>query len=225
MSELRAGPRARVFLVDDHPLVRESLARLINQQSDMEVCGEAEEVGQALRDIAASGPDAAIVDISLHGSSGLELIKTLKRTTPGCATIVLSMHDERIYAERAIRAGARGYVMKRESTKHIVNAIREVLQGRLCVSEEMAGALAERLDGDRKPISASPVEALSDRELEVFTLIGAGRETRQIAGELNVSMKTVQAYCARIKEKLQIESATELLREAVRWQERNAKNP
>jgi DNA-binding NarL/FixJ family response regulator len=140
---------------------------------------------------------------------------------PSCATIVLSMHDERIYAERAVRAGARGYVMKRESTKRIVSAIRDVMRGRLCVSDEVAEMLAQR---DNRPDFGSPVEALSDRELEVFTLIGAGRETRQIADEMNVSMKTVQAYCARIKEKLRLASATELLREAVRWQERQSKD-
>jgi len=214
--------RARVFLVDDHPLVRESLARLINQQTDMEVCGEAEDADEALEKIPAASPDAAIVDITLRGSSGLELIKTLKRTLPGCATIVLSMHDERIYAERAIRAGARGYVMKRESTGHIISAIREVLEGKLSVSDEMGQALSEQ--NGRVP-SSSSVGALSDRELEVFTLIGAGRETRQIADEMNVSMKTVQAYCARIKEKLNLATATELLREAVRFQERQAKSP
>jgi len=214
--------RARVFLVDDHPLVRDSLARLINQQTDMEVCGEAEDADEALEKIPAASPDAAIVDITLRGSSGLELIKTLKRTLPDCATIVLSMHDERIYAERAIRAGARGYVMKRESTGHIISAIREVLEGKLSVSDEMGQALSEQ--NGRVP-SSSSVGALSDRELEVFTLIGAGRETRQIADEMNVSMKTVQAYCARIKEKLQLATATELLREAVRFQERQAKSP
>ena len=221
MPEHPLTQRSRVFLVDDHPLVRESLARLINQQTDMQVCGEAEDVDEALRGITASSPDAAIVDISLQGTSGLELIKSLKRTMPSCATIVLSMHDERIYAERAIRAGARGYVMKRESTKRIVSAIRDVVRGRLCVSDEVAETLAQR---DYRPTSGSPVEALSDRELEVFTLIGAGRETRQIAEQMNVSMKTVQAYCARIKEKLRLASATELLREAVRWQERQSKD-
>ena len=219
------GRKANVFLVDDHPLVRESLARLINQQDDMQVCGEAGDVNQALRGISTCGPDAAIVDISLEGSSGLELIKTLKRTMPGCATIVLSMHDEHLYAERAIRAGASGYVMKRESTRRIITAIRDVLQGGLCVSEAIAARLGENFGNGEQPASASPLEVLSDRELEVFTLIGAGRETRQIADELTVSMKTVQAFCARIKEKLRLSSATELLREAVRWQEREAGEP
>jgi len=221
MPEQALTQSARVFLVDDHPLVRESLARLINQQADMQVCGEAEDAHEALSGIVASSPNVAIVDISLHGTSGLELIKTLKRAMPACATIVLSMHDERIYAERAVRAGARGYVMKRESTKRIVSAIRDVVRGKLCVSDEVAEMLAQH---DNRPELGSPVETLSDRELEVFTLIGAGRETRQIADEMNVSMKTVQAYCARIKEKLQLASATELLREAVRWQERQSKD-
>src|SRR5690348_7069808 len=176
MSDQRPRGKARVYLVDDHPLVRESLARLINQQNDMLVCGEADDVNQALKGIAACSPDAAIVDISLKGTSGLELIKVLKRTMPNCATIVLSMHDEYLYAERAIRAGASGYVMKRESTKRIVTAIRDVLRGEICVSEEMEGRIGGLLGAREREPAASPLSALSDRELEVFTLLGTGRE-------------------------------------------------
>jgi DNA-binding NarL/FixJ family response regulator len=138
--------------------------------------------------------------------------------------IVLSMHDERLYAERAIRAGARGYVMKRESTKRIVTAIRQVMQGRLCVSESIAASFAERFVGSNPALGESPVEGLSDRELEVFVMLGRGLETRQVAEALNISIKTVQAYCARIKQKLNIASATELLREAIRWQEKQPSN-
>jgi len=208
----------KVFLVDDHPLVREGLTNLINQQPRFRVCGEAENVPDALRGIETSDPDVAIVDISLKGSSGLELIKQLKALRPRLAIIALSMHDEKFYAERAIRAGARGYVMKRESTKKIVAAIDEVLKGRLCISEQVAAGLAEKFIGGRTG-NDWPVELLSDRELEVFNLLGQGFETRQVAETLNVSMKTVQAYCARIKQKLKLSTASELLREAIRWHE------
>lgn len=221
-----AGPetRTRIFLVDDHPLVRESLTSLLNQQADFLVCGEAEESGRALRDILSAQPDVVIVDISLKGVSGLELIKLLKARAPRVHTIVLSMHDERLYAERAIRAGARGYVMKRESTKRIVAAIHQVMEGRLCVSEQVAAGFAERFVGGHQTLADSPVEGLSDRELEVFEMLGRGIDTRQVSEALNISIKTVQAYCARIKQKLNIASATELLREAIRWQEKQSSN-
>lgn len=216
--------KAKIFLVDDHPLVRESLTSLINQQDDMIVCGEAEDAIQAQRGIGAHQPEIAIIDISLKESSGLELIKTVRQRFPATGVIVLSMHDERLYAERCVRAGARGYVMKRESTKRIVAAIRDVRAGRLCVSDQMASDFAEKFVGNRAPAFGSPLESLSDRELEVFNLLGRGIETRQVAEALNVSIKTVQAYCARIKQKLRLSTATELLREAVRWQERQVGN-
>ncbi|HUO91032.1 MAG TPA: response regulator transcription factor [Rhizomicrobium sp.] len=218
------GAKTRIFLVDDHPLVRESLTSLIDRQPDLVVCGEAEEPSRALREIASAQPDVVIVDISLKSGSGLELIKAIKARFPRLHTIVLSMHDERLYAERAIRAGARGYVMKRESTKRIVAAIHQVMQGRLCVSEQMAASFAERFVGSHQGLGGSPVEGLSDRELEVFVMLGRGLETRQVAEALNISIKTVQAYCARIKQKLNITTATELLREAIRWQEEQASN-
>jgi DNA-binding NarL/FixJ family response regulator len=212
--------RASVFLVDDHPLVRESLSSLIDQQPDLFTCGEAEDAASSLREIASLRPDVAIVDISLKDSSGMELIRAIKSRAPGVAVIVLSMHDEKIYAERAMRAGARGYVMKRESTKRIIAAIRHVLQGKLALSEQIASGFAERYVGSSRSAAAeSPVEDLSDRELEVFTLLGRGLETRQIAESLSVSIKTVQAYCARIKQKRQLSTASELLREAIRWNE------
>ena len=209
--------KAKIFLVDDHPLVREWLTTLINQEPNLIVCGEAEDAAHALRDIAAKQPDIAIVDLSLKGSPGLELIKTLKAKLPNVAVIVLSMHDEKLYAERAIRAGARGYVMKRESTKKIIGAIHQVLQGKLWVSDQMTAAFAERFVGGQRGNSESLISQLSDRELEVFNLLGRGLETRQVAETLNVSIKTVQAYCARIKDKLQLANASELLREAIRW--------
>ncbi len=209
--------KARIFLVDDHPLVREWLTNLIHQQADLEVCGEAESAPQALDAVLKSRPDIAIVDISLKGASGIELIKNIRAVVPEVAVIVLSMHDESLYAERALRAGARGYIMKRETAKKVIAAIRQVLQGKLYLSESMRVHFAEKFVGGDPPATSLPVNQLSDRELEVFQLLGQGYETRQIAASLNISMKTVQAFCARIKEKLSLTSATELLREAVRW--------
>jgi len=211
------SPPTRVFLVDDHPLVREWLANLIKQQPDLAVCGEASAAGPALAAMGAATPDVAVVDISLEGGSGLELIKDLRRMHPGVAVLVLSMHDEDLYAERALRAGARGYVMKREVTGNVILAIRQVAQGRTYLSPRMATALAEKLVAGAPSPAESPVSRLSDRELEVFRLLGQGLATRQIADALHVSAKTVQAFSARIKEKLGLSSSTELLREAIRW--------
>ena len=203
--------------MDDHPLVREWLATLINQQSDLQVCGEADSAPKAMQMVGLVNPDVAIVDISMEGGSGIELIKNIKASHPSVMVIVLSMHDESLYAERALRAGARGYIMKREATKRVLEAIRQVLGGALYLSDKMARQMAEKfVDGRPKP-EGSVIEKLSDRELEVFQLLGRGYSTRQIADELHVSFKTVQAFSARIKEKLNLLSATELLREAVRW--------
>ena len=214
--------RARIFLVDDHPLVREWLSNLIEQQDDLTVCGEADDVPRAQRAIAAAKPDLAIVDISLQGGSGIELIKQVKAQDAQLPIVVFSMHDESVYAERAIRAGARGYIMKRESAKNVVGAIRQVLGGRLYVSSEVAALFAEKFVDGRQPANVSPIEQLSDRELEVFGLLGQGYDTRRVAETLHLSIKTVQAYCARIKEKLNLSSGTELLREAVYWHENRA---
>lgn len=211
--------KAKVFIVDDHPLVREWLINLIHQQPDFLVCGEAEKAASALQAIIALKPDVAIVDISLKEGSGLELIKNIKANCPAVSVIVLSMHDESLYAERAIRAGARGYIMKRETTKRIIEAIRTVLGGKLFVSERLTTLFAKKFLDGHLPNDVSPIEQLSDRELEVFQLLGQGFETRQVAESLHISMKTVQAYCARIKEKLNLASALELLREAIRWHE------
>jgi DNA-binding NarL/FixJ family response regulator len=211
---------SKVFLVDDHPLVREWLTNLIAQHDDLTVCGEAESVQQALDGISQTNPDVAIVDLSLAGGSGLDVVKNVRVSQPSTAVIVLSMHDERLYAERALRAGARGYIMKRETTSNIIAAIHEVLSGKIHVSPQMNASLAEKFADGRTPNLRSPIETLSDRELEVFQLLGQGFETRRVAQVLGVSIKTVQAYCARIKEKLELANASELLREAVRWNER-----
>ena len=217
-------PSSKVYLVDDHPLVREWLTNLIDQQDDLSVCGEAESVQQAIDGIGETDPDVAIVDLSLNGGSGLDVVKNIRNSRPKTAIIVLSMHDERLYAERALRAGARGYIMKRETTSNIVAAIHEVLSGKIHVSPQMSAALSEKFADGRTPSLRTPVEQLSDRELEVFQLLGQGFETRRVAQVLGVSIKTVQAYCARIKEKLALANASELLREAVRWNERSAAN-
>jgi DNA-binding NarL/FixJ family response regulator len=212
--------RARIFIVDDHPLVREWLGTLLRQQPDFEVCGQAEDIAGALAGIAKARPDVAIVDLSLQSGSGLDLIKDLRAQVPEVAIIVLSMHEETYYAERALRAGARGYIMKRESTARIVEAIRRVRAGQVYASEEIMARLAERMVGGRAASPQGPVATLSDRELEVYRRLGEGQSTRQIATELKVSMKTIQAYCARIKDKFGFASGTELVRDAVRWIER-----
>ena len=211
--------KIKVLLVDDHPLVREGLVNLINQQADLQICGEAGNEPQALELIRTVQPRVAIVDISLESGSGIELIKSIKAMFPAVTVLVLSMHDESLYAERALRAGARGYVMKREAAKKVIEAIRCVLAGQLYVSDKIAALMAEKFVKGRTDASASPIEQLSNRELEVFQLLGLGHNTRQIADHLHVGFKTVQAYCARIKEKLKLANATELLREAIRWQE------
>ena len=209
----------RVFIVDDHPLVREFLATLIEQQPDLTICGQADDPRSALTGIAATEPDVAVVDLSLGERSGLDLIRQLKTSHPRVAVLVLSMHDEDLYALRALRAGARGYIMKREATGNVILAIRRVREGGIAVSERVSEALAEKLVRGAAAIADSPVQALSDRELEVFRLVGEGRTTRQIADALHLSFKTVQAYYARIKTKLGADNALELLRDAIRWNE------
>lgn len=208
--------KKRIFLADDHPLVREWLANLIQQQADLSVCGETESAPAALSAVATAKPDLVIADINLKNSSGIELIKNLKGSHPDLPVLVLSMHDESLYAERAFRAGARGYVNKRETAQKVVEAIRRVLDGKLYVSEKAAEILAAKT-ARGQAVNRSAIELLSDRELEVFEKLGQGIGTKQIAEDFRVSIKTVQEYCARIKEKLRLASATELLREAVRW--------
>jgi len=211
--------RTRIFLVDDHPLVREWLGHLLRLEPDMEVCGEADTPSAALSAMALQRPEVAIVDLSLQHGSGLDLIKDLRASLPATQVIVLSMHEEIGDVERALRAGARGYVMKRESTSQIVNAIRQVQAGRVYANAEVLAQLAERMIG--RPMDEPPAtpEALSDRELDVFRRLGAGHSTRRIADDLGVSLKTVQTYCARIKEKLGLGDGSELMRAAMRWNE------
>ena len=218
-SNASAARKHRIFLVDDHPLVREGLTNLINGQNDLIVCGEAEDSAGAISGIEKTRPDVVLVDISLKNESGLELVKNLESQFPLVALIVLSMHDEALYAERALRAGARGYVMKRESTKSVLASIRRVLEGGVYVSERVVNSMARRFSSSSKGAESSPVERLSDRELEIFRLLGQGRTTAQIADDLHLSLKTVQAYCARAKEKFGVSSLGELLRAAIRWED------
>jgi DNA-binding NarL/FixJ family response regulator len=213
------GGRRRVFLVDDHPLVREGLVNLIERQPDLSVCGQAETAAAAFEAISRSVPDLALVDLSLEASSGLELIKQLQALPTPPPVLVLSMHDETLYAERALRAGARGYIMKRSAPRFVIEAIRQVIDGKLYMSEALAARMAERYVGAKAVPGESPIALLSDRELEVFQKLGEGWETRRIAKELHLSPKTVQVYCGRIKEKFSLANATELIREAVRWVE------
>jgi DNA-binding NarL/FixJ family response regulator len=210
----------KIFIVDDHPLVREWLSALLAHEGDLEVCGGAADAEDALRGLVQASPDVVIVDLALPGLSGLALIKAIRARSPDIPMIVLSMHEERFYAERSIRAGARGYVNTREPSQKIVSAIRQVRQGKLYISDTFSSRLAERFLNSDGQIRQSPIECLSDRELEVFNLLGSGLETRQIAENLNISIKTIQTYCARIKEKLELTSAVELMREAMRWCER-----
>jgi DNA-binding NarL/FixJ family response regulator len=209
--------KSRIFIVDDHPLVREGLTNLINGQDDLIICGEAKDSAQALDGIMKARPDVALIDISLENQSGLELVKQLRNQFPHVALIVLSMHDETLYAERVVRAGARGYVMKHEMSKSVLASIRRVLEGGVYFSERIVNRMARRVSSAGAAAARSPVERLSDRELEIFRLLGKGRTTSQIAEDLNLSLKTVQAYCARAKEKFGVTSLTELLRAAIRW--------
>ncbi len=212
----------RIFIADDHPLVREWLSALLRQQPDLTLAGEANDAATALAAMLADPPDVAIVDLSLKNSSGLDLIKDLAEHLPGTQAIVLSMHDEVFYAERALRAGARGYVAKQEATERILEAIRTVQTGRIFASPGLLAQLAERMVGRVPGATGGTVETLSDRELDVFRRLGRGQTTRQVAGDLGISIKTVQAYCARIKEKLSLANGAELVREAVRWTEQQA---
>src|SRR5215475_7810973 len=210
---------SRVFVVDDHPLVREGLANLINAQDDLIVCGEAGDSAQAIAGIVKTEPDVALIDISLQNESGLELVKHLAVQFPKVALIVLSMHDETLYAERALRAGARGYVMKREASKSVLASIRRVLEGGVYVSEKIIKRLIQGPGVSRQAPVTSPVERLSDRELEIFRLLGQGRSTAEIGADLKLSLKTVQTHYTHAKEKLGVSSFTELLRAAIRWED------
>ncbi len=209
--------KTKVFLVDDHPLVREWLTQLIQRENDLTVCGEAEDAHEALDKIEQCGPDIVIADISLKTTHGLELVKDLQSRHPKLPVLVLSMHDESLYAERVLRAGAKGYITKQEATKKILHAIRQVLDGQVYVSESMATRMVHKLVQGRQEAHSSSIERLTDRELEVFQLIGRGQGTRRIAEELHLGIKTVESYRARIKDKLKLTDGTQLLQQAIQW--------
>jgi len=208
---------AKVFLVDDHPLVREWLSQLIQREDDLAVCGEAEDTQEALNKIEETKPDIVVADISLKNTHGLELVKDLQARLPLLPVLVLSMHDESLYAERVLRAGAKGYITKQEATKKILQAIRQVLSGQIYISEKMASRMVHKMVLGRADSQKSPIERLTDRELEVFQLIGRGHGTRRIAADLHLGVKTVESYRARIKEKLKLEDGTQLLQQAIQW--------
>jgi DNA-binding NarL/FixJ family response regulator len=206
-----------VLVVDDHPLMRQGLALLINQQQDMEICGEAEEAQAAMQAISQRRPDILVLDISLNGPDGLELLKNIRASDPTLPVLILSMHDEAIYAERALRARANGYIMKQEATEKVLIAIRRILNGDLYLSDRMSNKMLQQFIGGAPSMIQSRIAALSDRELEVFRLIGEGRATRKIADELRLSVKTVETYQSHLKEKLALRSGRELIQHAIQW--------
>jgi DNA-binding NarL/FixJ family response regulator len=223
MSTLTTPDRAaqstkkNVLVVDDHPLLRQGLALLINQQQDMQVCGEAEEAHAAMQAVTQCRPDIMILDISLNGPDGLELLKSIRASDPELPVLILSMHDEAIYAERALRARANGYIMKQEATEKVLVAVRRILNGELYLSDRMSNKMLQHYIGGAPSMIQSRISSLSDRELEVFRLIGEGRATREIAEELHLSVKTVETYQAHIKDKLALRSGRELIQHAIQW--------
>src|SRR5512137_1909519 len=212
--------RTRVLLVDDHAVVRYGIAQLVNQQSDLVVCGEEENANNALSAIGKLKPDLVLADISLKDSSGLELMRNIKAQYPGLPVLVVSAHDESVYAEIAFRAGALGYMMKEEALEKVVAAIRRVLSGNIYVSDALAARMLQRQVRGRTDIQQSPVKGLSDREMEVFQLIGQWKKTKEIAHELHLSVKTIEYYREQIKQKLSVNSAVELTQYATTWVQR-----
>jgi DNA-binding NarL/FixJ family response regulator len=221
METLDAGVTAKrkVLVVDDHPIVRAGLAQLINREPDLAVCGDAEEMHAALRNISELKPDILIVDISLNGPDGLDLLKAIRSSDPNLPVLILSMHDESIYAERALRAGANGYIMKQEATERVLVALRRILNREIYVSDRVANQMLRQFvgGGGAAATKRSPLDELSDRELEVLRLIGEGQGTRQIADGLHLSIKTVETYQGHLKEKLGLKNSRELMQYAIQW--------
>ena len=218
MGRSKLKKPAQVLIVDDHPAVREALAFRIGRQSDLQVCGEAADMGDALRLVADTQPDVAVVDISLKSGNGIDLIKRIKDRNEHVRMVVWSMHSESLYAERALRAGALGYVNKDQATDTIVEAIRRVLAGKVYLSDAMTERLLQRaVGGEAIAVLRSPVDVLADRELEVFRLIGAGVKTTNIAEQMHLSIKTIETYRDRIRKKLDLKDGTELAHYATQW--------
>jgi DNA-binding NarL/FixJ family response regulator len=212
-----AAKKSRVFVVDDHPIVRQGLSMLVNRQPDLIVCGEAEDAQTAMQALITAKPDILVLDISLNGPDGLDLLKNIRTRYPDLPVLILSMHDELMYAERALRAGAQGYIMKQEATDMVLVALRRILGHEIYVSERIANRMLQHYIGNPAAARSSSIADLTDRELEVFRLIGEGHSTRRIAEELHISVKTVESYQAHIKEKLSLRSARELVQHAIQW--------
>jgi len=212
-----SSKKSKILVVDDHPIVRQGFAQLISQEDDLELSGEAGDATEAMECLKTSPPDLAIVDLSLKGINGIDLTKSMLAEQPKLPILIVSMFDEALYVERVLRAGARGYLMKQEATEKVVGAIRKILAGDIYVSERMGDVLLQKFVSGRPPAQGSPLENLSDRELEVMQLVGQGKGTRQIAEELHVSVKTVESHYAKIKEKLNLKTANELIQYAVKW--------
>ena len=216
--QMASSPKKyKVLLVDDHPIVRQGLALLIEREADLVVCGEAEGANTAYHAVENLKPDIVVLDISLSGPDGLDVLKEIRMKTEALPVLILSMHDESIYAERAMRAGANGYIMKQEATEKVLVAIRRILQGDVYLSDRLTNALLQQFVRGAPPTKSSPLLNLTDRELEVFRLIGEGHGTRRIADELHLSVKTIESYQAHIKEKLALRNARELVQHAIEW--------
>jgi DNA-binding NarL/FixJ family response regulator len=209
--------KRRILLVDDHPITRQGVGVLINQETDLEVVGEADSAPAAIAFLEKQPVDLAIIDITLKTTNGIELMKHIRVLAPDLPVLVMSMHDESIYAERAMRAGARGYVMKQEASSKVLTAIRTVLTGELYLSDRMKERMLHRFVNNRKEKVGFSMDTLSDREMEVFQLIGNGYSTRQIASKLNLSVKTIDSYREHLKLKLQLDAGKDLVRYAIQW--------
>jgi DNA-binding NarL/FixJ family response regulator len=211
------GRQRNVFVVDDHPIVRQGLVQLIEQEPDLKVCGEAADVKEARATLSKIVPDIVILDLSLRDSDGLELVKDIRSKYHQLPVLVLSMHDESIYAERLLSAGANGYIMKQAAADQLLVAVRRVLAGGIYVSERVGASMIERFAVSGRVQSANPIDRLSNREIQVLNLIGRGKTTREIAGNLNLSVKTVESHRQRIKKKLNLQTAPQLVQFAVNW--------
>lgn len=216
-TEAKGKKKSRVLIVDDHEIVRQGLAMLITQTGDLTPCGEADNPADALAAIEKTSPDVAVVDITLKDGNGIELVKDIKIRHPRLPVLVLSMHEEALYAERVLRAGARGYVTKENAGEKVVDAIRKVLGGEMYLSEQMASRMLSKFVDGRSDRGTSPADLLSDRELEVFEFLGMGMSTSDIAGRLHLSVKTIGSHRENIKRKLKFDDASELLQHAIRW--------
>lgn len=217
--------KSQVIIVDDHPIFRMGMGELLNQEEDFVVCGLAEDIASARKLIKVHAPQLAIVDITLAGDNGLDLVKEMAGVRDAPAILVLSMHDEQVWAERAIRAGARGYIMKKEASENVISALRNIRMGKIHVSDSIMERLLNRLHVHSEVSGVPTVDQLTDRELEVFRLIGAGLTTGEIAGRMKLGVKTIGTYRDRVKQKLGLNTAGELVREAVIWTERNRISP